>query len=234
LKLDAIFFAAHPDDAELCCGGTIIKLVKSGKKTGIVDLTRGELSTRGASRTRKRELEESNKVLGIALRENLKIPDGNIENNEKNRLRVIAVIRKYRPEIIFFPHHFDRHPDHYHTHMLVKSAAFYSGLAKIKTANPPHMARRNFCYMQSYVFEPNLITDISETFDDKMKSIECYKSQFYNPNSREPETYISSKKFMEFIKARAKFYGFQIGAEYGEPFFTEEKIKISAEGLFAI
>ena len=234
MKLDAIFFAAHPDDAELSCGGTIRKLVKSGKKIGIVDLTLGELSTRGSNETRKIEAEKSNKVLGISVRENLKIPDGNIENNSKNRLKVIAVIRKYKPEIIFFPHFHDRHPDHYHTHMLVKNSAFYSGLVKIKTASPPHRPRRNFYYMQSYVFEPKLIVDISDTFADKMKSIECYSSQFYNPKSKEAETYISSKKFMEFIKARAKFHGFQIGAEYGEPFYTEEKIKINPGGLFEI
>ncbi|MCI0448851.1 MAG: bacillithiol biosynthesis deacetylase BshB1 [Chlorobi bacterium] len=235
MKLDAIFFAAHPDDAELCSGGTIIKLVKSGKKIGLVDLTQGELSTRGTSAARKKEAERANKSLGISVRENLKIPDGNIDNNEKNRLKVIKVIRKYKPEIIFFPYFHDRHPDHHHTHMLVKSAAFYSGLVKIKTEKlAPHRPKRNYYYMQSFVFEPNLIVDITDTFNDKMKSIECYQSQFYNPKSKSPQTYISEKKFKGFIEARAVFYGFQIGVKYGEPFYTEEKIRINPKALFEI
>jgi N-acetylglucosamine malate deacetylase 1 len=233
LKLDALFFAAHPDDAELCSGGTIKKLTNSGKKTGIIDLTSGELGTRGTKEIRAREAEKAGKVLGIAVRENLLIPDGSIENNLPNRLKVISVIRKYQPEIIFFPHYHDRHPDHYHTHILVKEAAFYSGLSKILT---PGLAafrpKRNFYYMQAYTFEPNVIIDISDTFNDKMKAISCYSTQFYNPKSKEPETYISDKKFIEYIHTRAKFYGFHIGTEYGEPFYTEEKIKIDINNLF--
>jgi bacillithiol biosynthesis deacetylase BshB1 len=235
MKLDALFFAAHPDDAELSSGGTIINLVKSGKKTGIIDLTLGELGTRGNVELRQAESQKAAKILGITLRKNLEIPDGNIENNGENRLRVITAIRTYKPEIIFFPHYHDRHPDHLNTHKLVKEAAFYSGLQKIITPGlPPHRPKRNFYYMQTYTFEPNLIIDISETFAAKMKAIACYSSQFYNPKSKEPRTFISDKKFIDYIETRAKFYGFQIGAEYGEPFYTEEKLKTYTDNLFDI
>lgn len=235
MKLDALFFAAHPDDAELCAGGTIKKLSKAGKKTGIIDLTRGELGTRGSVIERASESENASKILGLSARENLSIQDGNIENTPENRLKVISAIRKYRPEIIFFPHYHDRHPDHYHTHHLIKDAAFYSGLAKIVTPGlKPHRPKRNFYYMQTYTFEPNIIIDISDTFTHKMKAVACYSTQFYNPDSKGPKTFISDKKFIEYITARLKFYGFQIGAEYGEPFYTEEKIKLDVKKLFDI
>lgn len=234
-KLDALFFAAHPDDAELCAGGTIIELVKSGKKTGIIDLTRGELGTRGSVQERSRETAKASKILGITARENLSISDGNIENNPENRLKVITVIRKYRPSIIFFPHFYDRHSDHYNTHHLVKDSAFYSGLSKIITPGlKPHRPKRNIYYMQTYTFEPNLIIDISGSFRQKMKAVSCYSSQFYNPKVKGPKTLISGKKFFEYITARAKFYGFQIDADYAEAFFTEEKLKISIKQLTEI
>lgn len=236
--LDALFFAAHPDDAELTSGGTIKKITASGKKAGIIDLTAGELGTRGTTELRAEEAEQAGKVLGISARENLGIPDGGIENNHTNRLKVITAIRKYRPKIIFFPHHYDRHPDHYNTHYLVKDAAFYSGLSKIITPGlEPHRAGRNFYYMQSYTFEPNVIIDITETSEDKLKAIKCYSSQFYtgkeNKNG-EAETYISSRQFIEYVEARSKFYGFQIGAAFGEAFYAEEKLKLDIKDIFTI
>ncbi|MBZ0203478.1 MAG: bacillithiol biosynthesis deacetylase BshB1 [Ignavibacteria bacterium] len=235
MKLDAIFFAAHPDDAELCCGGTIANLVGAGKKTAIIDLTLGELGTNGTVTIRNQEAAKAAKALGISLRENLRIPDGRIENTTENRLKIIRVIRKYRPDIIFFPHFHDRHPDHYHTHALVKEAAFASGLEKVSTGRlKAYRPKRNFYYMQSYPFEPNIITDISSTFKSKMNAIACYSSQFYTKGDKGPKTYINDKQFIEFISARSKFYGFLIGAEYGEPFYTEEKIRIRTEDLFNI
>lgn len=237
-ELDAVFFAAHPDDAELCCGGTIAALVNAGKKTGIIDLTGGELGTRGSVNQRKREAKKASGILGITLRENLAIPDGNIANNPANRLKIIKVIRKYRPRVLFFPHHYDRHPDHYNTHYLIKDAAFYSGLPKIKTpGEKAYRARRNIYYMQSYAFEPNIIFDISDTFKTKMKAIKCFSTQFHTgsiKSSKSPETFISSKAFMDYIEARSEFYGFQIGTAYGEAFFTEEKIKLNSDTLFNI
>lgn len=233
MKLDAIFFAAHPDDAELCSGGTIYKLSKAGRKTGIIDLTLGELGTRGTVDSRRKEAANAGKLLGISARENLKITDGSIENNAKNRLKIISVIRRYRPSIIFLPHYYDRHPDHFHTHELVKEGAFYSGLAKIKTSNlAPHRPARSFCYMQTYDFTPNVIVDISDAFYTKMRAISCYRSQFYNPDYKGPETFISDKKFMEFVRSRSEYYGFKIGVKFGEPFFTEEQLRFDVEDLF--
>lgn len=237
-ELDVLFFAAHPDDAELCCGGTIAALINAGKKTGIIDLTRGELGTRGTVRQRKLEAKKASEILGISLRKNLGIPDGNIANNPANRLKIIKVIRKYRPKILFFPHHIDRHPDHYNTHYLIKDASFYAGLEKIKTpGQKAYRAKRNICYMQTYAFEPNIIFDISDTFTTKMKAIKCFSTQFHTgsiKSSKSPETFISSKAFMDYIEARSKFYGFQVGAAYGEAFYTEEKIKFDSNTLFNI
>lgn len=237
-ELDALFFAAHPDDAELCCGGTISALTNAGKTTGIIDLTRGELGTRGSVKQRKIEAEHASAILGISLRENLNINDGNIVNNPANRLKIIKAIRKYRPTVLFFPHYYDRHPDHYNTHFLVKDAAFYAGLEKIKTPGlREYRAKRNIYYMQTYAFEPNIIFDISDSFNTKMDAVRCYSSQFYSGSKsgkKEKETFISSKNFMEYIEARAKFYGFQIGAKYGEAFYTEEKIQLNSGTLFNI
>ncbi|MCC6865143.1 MAG: bacillithiol biosynthesis deacetylase BshB1 [Ignavibacteria bacterium] len=236
--MDVLFFAAHPDDAELCCGGTIAALVKAGKKVGIADLTRGELGTRGSVSLRKKEADAASLLLGIAKRINLGLPDGNIQNTLQNRVKIIKVIRQFQPAIIFFPHLIDRHPDHYNTHFLVKEAAFYSGLQKIKTNGfKAFRPKKNIYYMQSIPFEPNLIFDISDTFKLKKQAIECYSSQFYTGKNRsksESETYVSSKKFMEYIDSRAKFYGFQAGVLYGEAYFIEEKIKTDSDILFKI
>ena len=239
LKFDALFFAAHPDDIELSCGGIAAKLAKLGKKTCIVDLTAGELSTRGSVELRKKEANKAAKVLGITKRINLAIPDGNIQNSPENREKIIKIIRQYKPGIIFLPYFNDRHPDHIHASRLVKEAAFYSGLSKIKTsvnntAQSPYRPRKKFYYMQTYTFEPVIIVDISDTFKTKMKAIHCYSSQFYNPSSKEPKTFISDPMFIKHIEARAEFYGFKAGVKYGEPLFTEEKIKISPEDLFNI
>lgn len=235
-ELDALFFSAHPDDAELCCGGTIAAMVKAGKRVGIADLTRGELGTRGSVKLRKKEAENASKALGIHSRNNLSIPDGNIQNTPQNRLKIIKLVRELRPTLIFLPHFYDRHPDHYNTHHLVKDAAFYAGLTKIKTPGlKPYRPHRSFYYMQTYSFEPNVIFDISDTFGDKIKAIKCYSSQFYSgKKSKEPETLISSRKFFEFIEARSKYYGFMINADYGEPYFCEEKIKLNTQTVFNI
>jgi bacillithiol biosynthesis deacetylase BshB1 len=237
IKLDVIFFATHPDDAELCCGGTIAKLVKNGKKTGIIDLTRGELSTRGNLKTRILETEKASKVLSIHYRENMEFNDGNIENNFKNRLEIIKRLRHLKPKIIFLPFPYDRHPDHINASILIKEAAFYSGLEKILTSyngkqQKAYRPCKNIYYLQTYTSEPTFIIDISKEFNTKMKAVACYSSQFHNPKSTESETFISDKKFIDFVEARAKFWGFKIGTEYGEPFFTEETIKLNANTLF--
>ena len=229
--LDVIAFGAHPDDIELTMGGTVAKLSASGYKVGIIDLTRGEMGTRGSVELRKSEAAEAGKILNIAFRDNLGFPDSNIEQSEKNRLAIISVIRKYRPKIIFAPYQNDRHPDHIQVHSLIKSSNFYSGLPKIQTLdnNQPqeaHRAKKLFYYMQTFTFEPSFIVDISEFYEQKMASMFAYSSQFYDPKSNEPNTFISSPEFKVYIESRANFYGFQIGKKYGEPFFSEEKIEL--------
>lgn len=238
-ELDLLVFAAHPDDAELCCGGTIAAITAMGKRAGIIDLTMGELGTRGTVRTRQNEAKKASAVLGVHTRVNLKIPDGNITNNPANRLKVIRVLRLYRPSIIFLPHHIDRHPDHSKTHELVKESVFYSGLSKIKTSGlEPYRPARTYFYMQSSVFEPNVILDVSPFFEIKMNAVKCYSTQFHTGDSKhkrnEPETFISSRSYMEYIEARMRFYGFQIGVKYGEAFYAEEKLKLTPEFIFDI
>lgn len=237
MNLDAIFFAAHPDDAELSCGGTIAKMVSRKKKVGIVDLTAGEMGTRGSRETRFKELNKAAIILNITVRENLRIKDGQIENNKTNQLKVIKIIRKYKPGIIFMPYQNDRHPDHSNANRLVRESAFFSGLNKLKTSfsgknQAAFRPDKNFYFMQTYTFEPSFIVDISEFFDIKMKAVKCYSSQFYDPESKEPDTFISDKKFIEYLEARATFYGFQIGVKYGEPFYCEDNIKLDIESIF--
>jgi bacillithiol biosynthesis deacetylase BshB1 len=237
LKLDALFFATHPDDAELCCGGLMIKLVNNGRKVGIVDLTQGELASRGTVTSRKHETNAATRLLGISMRKNLKIKDGNIENNEQNRLKIIKIIREFRPEIVFLPYGRDRHPDHVNAHNLIKDAIFYSGLIKLKSSVSGKQQKhfrpsRTYFYMQTYPFDPTFIIDISVEFRKKMEVIKCYSTQFYNPKFKSVETFISSKNFMEYIEARARYYGFMINSEFGEAYYSENAIKLNPENLF--
>ena len=231
MKLDVLIFAAHPDDAELSMGGTIAKLSNKGLKVGIIDFTEGEMGTRGTPERRQAEALKAATVLNVSLRENLNITDGNIQDIKENLDKVITQIRKYKPKIIFAPYFNDRHPDHIDTNKIVKKAMFTSGLTKAITKlrgkeQKAYRPQKLFYYMQTYTFEPTFIVDITKYFKDKMKSVMAYKSQFYNPKNKEPETFISSAKFMEYISIRAKFYGFQIGKEYGEPFYCEENIEL--------
>jgi N-acetylglucosamine malate deacetylase 1 len=237
MNIDVLVFAAHPDDAELSMGGTLAKLSKNGYKVGIIDITRGELGTRGTAETRQKEAFQAAIILKAALRENLSIPDGNIQRTKENLLKIVMVIRRYRPKIIFAPYFNDRHPDHIDASKLVKEAVFTSGLAKIKTfdrevAQEHYRPSRLFYYMQTYTFEPSFIVDISECFETKMKCINAYATQFFDPKSKEPETFISRPEFLGYIESRARFYGFQIGKLYGEAFFCEEKIELDVNGLF--
>lgn len=235
MKLDALFIGSHPDDIELICGGTVCKLADSGKKTGIIDLTKGELSTRGNLVQRKRETEKASKVLGIKVRKNLGLKDGNIINNSENRKKLIKLIREFQPEIVFAPYPSDRHPDHINASNFIREAVFYSGLRKILTGKlKAYRPKRVFYYRHAYDIPISFIMDVSDSFGKKLEAIKCYGSQFYNPKyqKKEPETYISSKRFLDDIITRAKFFGFKIGAEYGEPFFCFENLKVNSEMLF--
>ena len=236
MNLDVLVFAAHPDDAELSMGGTIAKLSSQNFKIGLIDFTRGELGTRGSADIRQKEAFQAALTLKIAVRENLNIPDGNIERNQQNLVKVIMAIRKYRPKIIFAPYFNDRHPDHIDASMLVKQAMFSTGLMKVKTfdkevSQQAYRPNKLFYYMQTYTFDPTFIVDISSCFELKMKAVNSYSSQFFNPKSAEPETFISKPGFIQYIESRAQFYGFQIGKQYGEPFFCEEKIEFEPGSL---
>lgn len=237
MNVDVLIFAAHPDDAELGMGGTIAKFTTAGLKVGIIDLTKGELGTRGTPEIRQTEAFQAAVIFKIAIRENLDIRDGGIYNNKENLMKVILSIRRHKPKIVFAPYFNDRHPDHIDTSRLVKAAVFSSGLAKIKTFDKEVIQeafrpQKLFYYMQTYTFEPSFIIDISDTFETKMKGIKAFSSQFFDPKSKEPDTFISSPDFMNFIESRARFYGFQIGKKFGEPFYSEEKLELNPINFF--
>ncbi|MCA0389881.1 MAG: bacillithiol biosynthesis deacetylase BshB1 [Bacteroidetes bacterium] len=231
MKIDAIVFAAHPDDAELSMGGTIAKLASHGMKVGIIDCTRGELGTRGSAEIRQHEAIQAGIVLKAEFRDNFNIPDGEIQVNRENLLKFIHAIRKYKPKVIFAPYFNDRHPDHIAVSQLAKQAYFYSGVGKIHTFENEHMQPSYrpsalYYYMQTYEFEPSFIVDISGYFDTKMKSVKAFSSQFFDPKNKEPETFISKQGFLDFIESRSKLYGFRIGKDYGEAFYSEEAIEL--------
>lgn len=236
MNLDVLVFAAHPDDAELAMGGTIAKFSRNNLKVGIIDLTRGELGTRGSADIRQKEAFQAAICLKAAIRENLHIPDGSIEATKENVSKIMMCIRKFRPKIIFAPYFNDRHPDHIEASQMIKKAMFLSGLEKLKTFDKERIQeayrpKKLYYYMQTYAFTPTFIVDISETYEDKMKAIQSYSTQFFNPKSIEPETFISQPNFMKFIESRAKLYGFKIGKDYGEPFFCEEDIELSIDSM---
>lgn len=223
-KVDVLAFGAHPDDVELGCGGTLFKLGQLGYKIGIIDLTEGEMGSRGTVEERYKESAKSAKILKVTLRENLKIPDGNIEVNNENKMKVIKAIRQTTPTIVFAPYPDDRHPDHIHAGNLVTEATFYTGLVKIKTSFPKHRPNRVLYYLTTYEFEPSFIVDISKQFSTKLKALRAYQSQFYNPNWPGEDTFVSSKWFMEAVDFRARHFGWMAGVKYGEPFWIREKL----------
>ncbi len=232
MKLDVLAFGAHPDDVELSCGGTIRKLVKQGRAVGLCDLTEGELGTRGTPEIRRREAAEASKILGTVLRVNLGIPDGGIAIDMENRLKVIEVIRKHRPEILLFPHAFERHPDHEHTHRLCKEAWFYSGLEKIETRlegkkQEPFRPARYFTFMQTFEFTPSFIVDISDEYEDRIMAIKAFRSQFHNPGNAERETFLSNPAFLEMLRTRCEYFGDRIGKKYGEGFGAVDPVQVS-------
>ncbi len=225
-RLDMLAFAAHPDDVELCAGGTVCLLTRAGRRVGIVDLTAGELGSRGTPTSRREEARRAGEILGLSTRDNLGLPDGNIENTDQNRLRVIEVVRKYRPRVVLAGAPECRHPDHRNATRLVVDALFYSGLRRIETTSGgvpqvPHRPDHVLHYMQVIPFEPTLVVDVSEVWAQRQKALTAFKSQFfsaeYDPSEGEPETYVSNEGFFKWVEARARHYGYPIGAEFGEP-----------------
>ncbi len=231
MKLDLLAIGSHPDDVELGCSGTIINEVRRGKKVGIIDLTEGELGTRGTVETRYSEAADAARILGIAVRENLKMRDGFFRNDEAHKLELIRIIRKYQPEIVLGNILDDRHPDHGRAGWMIYDACFLAGLKQIKTFDEgkeqekwrPKMLLQ---YIQDRFYEPDIIVDVSDVWEQRQEAIKAYKTQFHNPGSGEPQTYISSPEFMEALIARARLLGKRIGVKYGEGFLSKKNIGI--------
>jgi len=223
--LHLLAFGAHPDDVELAVGGTICSLTRAGYKVGVVDLTRGELGTRGTSELREEEAHNAAEIMGLEVRENLEIPDGQIGNIQQNQLRVIRSVRRHRPHIALIGAPECRHPDHGAGTRLCAESFFYAGLAKVETfeedgsPQEPWRPHHVLHYMQSIPFEPTFVVDVSLVWEQRMKAMQAFRSQFYNPDYEvdEPETFVSNKGFFEWVEARARTYGYRIGATYGEP-----------------
>ena len=232
-KLDVLAFGVHPDDVELGCSGTILACIAEGKKVGIVDLTRGELGTRGTAETRKTEAANAAKVLGVQIRENLAMADGFFQNDENNQRKTIQVIRKYQPEIILCNAPEDRHPDHGRSAKLVSDAAFLSGLRKIITENEARnqeawRPKYVFHYLQDRFLQPDFVVDISEYMDKKIESVLTYTTQFFNAELNEPQTYISSPEFLETVKSRAMMLGKRVGVKFAEGYISDKMIGIKS------
>lgn len=240
MKLDILAIGVHPDDIELSCAGTLMVEILNGKKVGIVDLTQGELGTRGSAETRQIEAHNAAKIMGVDVRENLGLADGFFKNDEEHQKKVIAAIRKYQPEIIICNAPEDRHPDHGRSASLVIDAAFLSGLKKIQTFenNEPQKEWRPkyvFNFIQDRYFNPNFVVDISSVFERKIEAIEQYKTQFYNPESDEKdETYISSPDFLDSVIYRSKMYGKMIGVKHAEGFLSKKMVGISSFDAFIL
>ena len=231
MKIDLLAFGVHPDDVELGCSGILLAEKESGKTTGIIDLTQGELGTRGTAKTRLKESEEAGKILGIDVRDNLQMADGFLTNDEKHQKKIISVLRKYQPEIIFCNALEDRHPDHGRSASMVSDAAFLSGLVKIETkiegiAQQPWRPKYVFHYIQDRYLKPDLVVDISSVFEKKLEAVKAYRTQFYTPGMVGPETYISKPGFIESIIYRSKMFGKMIGVEYAEGFISQKAIGV--------
>jgi len=226
-ELDILVICAHPDDAELGCGGTLIKHAKMGHKVGIIDMTMGEMGTRGTPELRIKESLDAAKILGLTIRENLKLPDTKLKVTEEFQLKIIEKIRKYRPKIIITNAPNDRHPDHGNGAELVISSAWLSGLTKLETIGEDGLPQKAFRtekvyqFIQYKLFEPDFVVDVSKYTQQKMDAIMCYKSQFYDPNSTEPETLIASPAFLESNKARNYMMGNFAMIEEGEGFLSK-------------
>jgi N-acetylglucosamine malate deacetylase 1 len=238
VKLDILVFAAHPDDAELGCSGTILAHIAKGLKVGIVDFTVGELGTRGSGELRLIEAESAKNILGLSIRENMGFRDGFFVNNEAHQLKLIEIIRKYQPEIVLANAPDDRHPDHGKGSKLATEACFFSGLSKIQTFDKEgnsqtHWRPKNlFYYIQDKYIEPDFVIDVTEFWDKKVESIKAFKSQFYDPTSSETPSYISSLDFFNFLEGRARHLGHPAGFTFGEGFIKSRSFGVN--NLFSI
>lgn len=228
-KLDILAIGVHPDDVELGCGATIIKHVDLGYKVGILDLTQGELGTRGNAVLRLEEAEKAKNYAGVLVRENLGLEDGYFQNDKSSKNALVKFIRRFQPDIILANAVRDRHPDHGRAAQLIKEACFLSGLEKIETVHNDNLQskwrpRRIYHFIQDHYIEPDLVIDITDYLERKFEMIMCFESQFYNPDSKEADTPISSKQFMDHLRGRATDHGRRIGVDYGEGFTVESSV----------
>lgn len=232
-KINILAIVAHPDDVELCCGGTLIAHQAMGYTTGIIDLTEGEMGTRGTAAQRLKEAEAAGKIMKLSIRENMGFADAFFENDQAHQLKVIQKIRQYQPDILITNAKYDRHPDHGRGAQLVEEASFKSGLEKIVTlddSGKPQKAwrpKKLINCIQSVSLEPDFLFDISEAFETKMEAVRAFKSQFYDPNSKEPQTYISNPSFLQMIEARSREYGHRIQVTFAEGFTYSHPIGVN-------
>lgn len=225
---DVLAVGAHPDDVEVGVGGTVAKLVKQGQRVAILDLTEGELATRGSVEERRAEAQAAAALLGVAHRANAQLPDGGIANSEAMRGKLIFALRTLRPRALLCPMHTDRHPDHDAAHYLVRDANYLAGLARIDTGQGPHRAAHVFYYrVYGEPTPPSAVIDVSDTFEAKLSALRAYRSQLFNPNYEGATTYVSSEAFWKSIATRAAYWGGRIGAVYGEPIYSDAPIGLS-------
>lgn len=231
MKVDILAFGAHPDDVELSAAGTILRHIQQGRTVAMVDLTQGELGSRGTIETRYAEAADASRILGVSDRVNLKMADGFFEHSHENLIKVVEQIRHFKPEIVFANAVQDRHPDHPKGSKLVSEACFLAGLRKIETTyngevQQAHRPNAVYHYIQDRYSRPDFVVDVTDFVEQKFASIKAYKTQFYDPDSKEPQTPISGEEFFEFLRGRMSEYGRQIGAQYGEGFTVERLIGV--------
>jgi N-acetylglucosamine malate deacetylase 1 len=228
MDLAALAFGAHADDVELACGGTLVKLASRGHKTGVVVLTRGEMGTRGSAELRAQEFGNAAEIMGLAAHQMLDIPDGQIEPTWANKLKIVEVLRTFKPGIVFAPYWVDRHPDHEETSHLVRAAAYLAGLKRMDTGQPAFRPYKLVFYQSRFEFSPSFVVDISLSHEQKMKAILAYSSQFYAKGEAGSEEgpLIARPEFLDSIETRDRRYGAAIGVKYGEPFLVREAIQL--------
>lgn len=233
MKLDILAIVAHPDDVELSFGGTLLTHQKKGYKTGILDLTKGELGTRGTPEIRAQEARSAAEILKLSVRENLGLADGFFENNKENQIAIAIQIRRFKPKIVITNSIYDRHPDHTRGAQLVETACFIAGLKAVETEweeekQDFYRPEKLYFSIQSTTHEPDVLVDISDVIEERRDAINAFKSQFYDPDSDEPETFISSKGFMTMLESRAREWGQRMGVEYAEGFKVKHSVGVKS------
>ncbi|MDO6392175.1 bacillithiol biosynthesis deacetylase BshB1 [Pontibacter sp. BT731] len=232
MKLDILAFAAHPDDVELGCAGTLIAHIAAGKKAGVVDLTRGELGTRGTPEERLAEAEDAARIMGLSVRDNLGFADGFFANDKAHQLQIVRKVRQYQPYIVLMNALHDRHPDHGRGAAAVAEACFLAGLKMIKTLDDAGVEQQawrpkaTYNFIQDRYIKPDFVMDVTPYWEKKLETIRAFRTQFYNPDDNSPNTYISSPEFLDFIESRAREYGHAIGVTFGEGFTSAKQVGV--------